>query len=175
LAHLPATRAGPVTVWTSPKGVRRIEFGPLPRGRGADPPEVWPPVLREAVRQLEQYFARKRTSFDLPLDLAGAGSGFQLHVYERLREIEYGRVASYGQIAKDIGKPDMARAVGQAVGANPIPILIPCHRVVASDGSLTGFGGGLAAKAALLRLEGIDVEGERPSSKVHPDVIPLDL
>ena len=174
-AHLPSTRAGPITVWTSPQGVRRIEFGPLPRDHNTDPPERWPPILKEAVRQLEEYFAKERTSFDLPLDWGGATTGFQRDVYDRLLDIEYGHVASYGRIARDIGRPDMARAVGQAVGANPIPIVVPCHRVVASDGSLTGFGGGLAAKAELLKLEGIDVGGAKPTSKVHPEVIPLDL
>jgi len=69
----------------------------------------------------------------------------------------------------------MARAVGQAVGSNPLPIMVPCHRVIASDLSLTGFGGGLRAKVALLKLEGIDVDGEKPTSKVRPEVIPLDL
>jgi methylated-DNA-[protein]-cysteine S-methyltransferase len=172
---MPDTRAGPITIWTSPDGVRRIEFGPLPRDHNTDPPEAWPSLLRTAVAQLEEYFAKARTSFDLPLDFAGASSGFQREVYDRLLEIAYGHVASYGQVAKDIGKPDMARAVGQAVGANPLPIVVPCHRVVASDGSLTGFGGGLGAKAELLKLEGIDVVGAKPSSKVHPEVIPLDL
>lgn len=155
--------------------MRRIEFGPLPRDHNTDPPESWPPLLRTAVRQLEEYFARARTTFDLPLDWGGAHTGFQQEVYDRLLEIEYGHVVSYGRIAEDVGKPDMARAVGQAVGANPIPIVVPCHRVVASDGSLTGFGGGLPAKVALLKLEGIDVGGTKPSSKVHPEVIPLDL
>jgi methylated-DNA-[protein]-cysteine S-methyltransferase len=155
--------------------VRRIEFGALPHDRNIDPPDVWPPILRSAVHQLEEYFARERTSFDLPLDFAGVGSGFQRDVYDRLLEIGYGHVASYGQVARDIGKPDMARAVGQAVGANPIPIVVPCHRVVGSDGALTGFGGGLAAKVSLLKLEGVDVDGARPTSKVHPEVIPLDL
>jgi methylated-DNA-[protein]-cysteine S-methyltransferase len=155
--------------------VRRIEFGALPHDRNIDPPEIWPPILRSAVQQLEEYFAKERTSFDLPLDFAGVGSGFQRDVYDRLLEIGYGHVASYGQVARDIGKPDMARAVGQAVGANPIPIVVPCHRVVGSDGALTGFGGGLAAKVSLLKLEGIDVDGARPTSKVHPEVIPLDL
>jgi methylated-DNA-[protein]-cysteine S-methyltransferase len=155
--------------------VRRIEFGALPHDRNIDPPEIWPPVLRSAVRQLEEYFAKERTSFDLPLDFAGVGSGFQRDVYDRILEIGYGHVASYGQVARDIGKPDMARTVGQAVGANPIPIVVPCHRVVGSDGALTGFGGGLAAKVSLLKLEGIDVDGARPTSKVHPEVIPLDL
>ncbi len=90
-------------------------------------------------------------------------------------KVGYGHVTSYGQLARDIGKPDQARAVGQAVGANPIPIVIPCHRVIASDGSLTGFSGGLMAKVELLKLEGVDVSGTSPSSKVHPEVIPLDL
>lgn len=155
--------------------MRRIEFGALPHDRNIDPPEIWPPILRSAVRQLEEYFAKERTSFDLPLDFAGVGSGFQRDVYDRILEIGYGHVASYGQVARDIGKPDMARTVGQAVGANPIPIVVPCHRVVGSDGALTGFGGGLAAKVSLLKLEGIDVDGARPTSKVHPEVIPLDL
>ena len=140
-----------------------------------DPPEARTPILRSAIQQLEEYFAKERTSFDLPLDLASASTGFQRDVYDRLLEIEYGHVVSYGRIAKDVGKPDMARAVGQAVGANPIPIVVPCHRVVASDGRLTGFGGGLPAKVALLKLEGIDVDGDKPSSRVHPQVIPLDL
>ena len=174
-AHLPATRAGPITVWTSHEGVRRIEFGALPKESNADPPEAWPPVLRDAVRQLEEYFARERTGFDLPLDFSGVTSDFQRDVYELLRSVEYGHVTSYGQVARDVGKPDQARAVGQAVGANPIPIVVPCHRVIASDGSLTGFGGGLHAKVALLKLEGVEVSGTSPSSKVHPEVIPLDL
>ncbi len=155
--------------------MRRIEFGALPRERNTDPPESWPRVLATAVGQLREYFAKERTLFDLPLDLTGAQTGFQREVYERLLGIECGHVVSYGQIAADIGKPDQARAVGQAVGANPIPIVIPCHRVIGSDGRLTGFGGGLRAKVALLKLEGVDVEGANPSSRVRPEVIPLDL
>lgn len=132
-------------------------------------------MLVDAVRQLEEYFAKSRRTFDLPLDFPDTLTDFQRDVYDRLMKIEYGHVASYGQVAKDVGKPDMARAVGQAVGANPLPIVVPCHRVVASDLSLTGFGGGLRAKAELLKLEGIDVDGTKPTSKVHPEVIPLDL
>jgi methylated-DNA-[protein]-cysteine S-methyltransferase len=156
-------------------GVRRIEFGALPRERHTDPPEDWPTNLRQAVEQLEQFLAKQRTHFDLRLDFSGVTSGFQRDVYERLLAIEYGHVSSYGQIAKEIGKPDQARAVGQAVGANPIPIVVPCHRVIASDGRLTGFSGGLAAKVSLLKLEGVDVDGQSPTSRVHPEVIPLDL
>ena len=127
------------------------------------------------MEQLEEYLARKRRTFELPLDFPESTSDFQRDVYDRLLGIEYGHVASYAQVARDIGKPDMARAVGQAVGMNPIPIIVPCHRVVASDGTLTGFGGGLVVKAALLKLEGIGVDGVKPTSKVHPEVIPLDL
>ena len=162
-------------MWVSPTGVRRIEFGALPSGHHGDPPANWPPVLLAAVGQIEEYFAKKRRVFDLPLDFSDTLTDFQREVYDRLLEVEYGRVISYGQIARDLGQPDMARAVGQAVGANPLPIVVPCHRVVGSDGTLTGFGGGLRAKAALLKLEGIDVDGTKPTSKVHPDVIPLDL
>lgn len=175
MAHLASTRAGPLTVWASPAGVRRIEFGLLPRGHQGDPPESWPTLLVDAVRQLEQYFARERESFDLPLDFPETVSDFQREVYDRLLTIPFGHVVSYGRVAKDVGKPDMARAVGQAVGSNPIPIVVPCHRVVASDGSLTGFAGGLPAKVALLKLEGVDVDGVKATSRVHPEVIPLDL
>lgn len=127
------------------------------------------------MRQVREYLDKERTSFDLELDFGDVITGFQRDVYDRLMAIEYGRVASYGQIAREIGKPDQARAVGQAVGANPIPIVIPCHRVVGADGRLTGFSGGLAVKVSLLKLEGIDVDGAEANSRVHPEVIPLDL
>jgi methylated-DNA-[protein]-cysteine S-methyltransferase len=109
------------------------------------------------------------------LDLSGVTSEFQQDVYRHLLEVPHGHVTSYGKIASEMGHADQARAVGQAVGANPIPILIPCHRVIGSDGKLTGFSGGLPAKVSLLRLEGVDVDGTEASSRVHPEVIPLDL
>lgn len=174
-AHLPETRAGPLTVWVSPEGVRHIEFGPLPAGHHLDPPDRVSKTLGEAVRELQEYFAGERTRFDLPLDLTGVATAFQGRVYEHLLTVGYGQLTSYGRLAEALGGPQLARAVGQAVGANPIPIVIPCHRVVGSGGRLTGFGGGLPAKSALLRLEGIEVDGARPSSRVRPDVIPLDL
>lgn len=155
--------------------MRRLEFGALPRERHTNPPEEWPDGLRRAVEQLQEYFGKERTTFDLELDFSGVTSDFQREVYDRLLLVEYGHVTSYGQLASEIGKPDQARAVGQAVGANPIPILVPCHRVIASDGRLTGFSGGLEAKVALLTLEGIDVGGTSATSRVYPEVIPLDL
>lgn len=169
------TRAGPLTVWASKVGLRHIEFGALPHEHHLDPPDAYPATLRDALRQLQEYFDGERKAFDLPLDLSGVATDFQRQVYERLLEVSYGQVTTYGALAQAIGSPDLARAVGQAVGANPIPIVIPCHRVVGAHGRLTGFGGGLRAKVALLRLEGIDVDGDRPNSKVRPDVIPLDL
>lgn len=111
----------------------------------------------------------------MPLDLSHA-TAFQRRVYDRLLGISFGQVATYRDVARDIGADaQAARAVGGAVGANPIAIVVPCHRVVASDGRLVGFSGGLERKAALLRLEGVDVEGARPSSRVHPEVLKLPL
>lgn len=101
--------------------------------------------------QLEQYFAGKRRVFDVPLHVAG--TEFQVQVLNELQQIPYGETTSYGDIAKRIGRPRAVRAVGAANGRNPIPIIIPCHRVIGSSGDLTGFGGGLDTKAALLRLE----------------------
>ena len=152
-----------------------MEFGPLPNEHNLDPPEDYPETLRAALRQFAEYFAGERTRFDLPLDLSGVATDFQRRVYDRLLEVDYGEITSYGALAEAVGGPELARAVGQAVGANPIPIVIPCHRVVGSGGRLTGFGGGIPAKIALLRLEGVDVDGDRPSSRVRRDVIPLDL
>ncbi len=105
-----------------------------------------------AVReQLAEYFSGERKDFDLPLALRG--TEFQVSVLEALQGIPYGETTSYGAIAKQIGRPKAVRAVGAANGRNPIPIIVPCHRVIGSSGDLTGFGGGLDTKAALLRLE----------------------
>ncbi len=104
-----------------------------------------------ARQQLTEYFAGERKEFDLPLSLAG--TEFQLRVLDELRRIPYGETTSYGDIAARIGKPKAMRAVGAANGRNPIPIIVPCHRVIGRSGDLTGFGGGLDAKQALLQLE----------------------
>ena len=151
-----------------------MEFGPLPRDAHADPLTSWPPTLSAAVAQLSEYFDRRRTVFDVPLDLETA-TDFQKDVYARLLKVAHGRVTTYGELAEAVDRAELARAVGQAVGANPIPIFIPCHRVVAADSRLGGFSGGLSAKAALLRLENVEVEGETEASRVHPEVLRLDL
>jgi methylated-DNA-[protein]-cysteine S-methyltransferase len=104
-----------------------------------------------ARRQLEQYFARERHAFDLPV--APPGTAFQQRVWGELQRIGYGETISYAELAARIGRPTAIRAAGAANGANPISILIPCHRVIGSDGSLTGYGGGLEAKRLLLELE----------------------
>ncbi len=105
----------------------------------------------EVSRQLLEYFAGERRDFDLKLDLEG--TEFQLSVLRELQQIPYGTTTSYADIAKRIGRPKAVRAVGAANGRNPIPIIVPCHRVIGSHGDLTGFGGGLDTKEALLRLE----------------------
>jgi methylated-DNA-[protein]-cysteine S-methyltransferase len=107
--------------------------------------------LAEAVRQLREYFAGGRRDFDLPL--APEGTAFQRKVWRKLQEIPYGETISYGELAKRVGNPKASRAVGSANGKNRIPIVIPCHRVIAGDGGLGGFGGGLSTKEKLLAIE----------------------
>ncbi len=107
--------------------------------------------FKETLQQLRQYFAGKRQQFDLPI--SPQGTPFQERVWQELRKIPYGETASYGTIAQRIGKPKACRAVGMANSKNPIPIIIPCHRIIGKDGSLTGFGGGLPVKKQLLELE----------------------
>lgn len=109
-------------------------------------------VIRVCGRQLDEYFAGARTTFDLPLQ--PAGTLFQRQVWSALRKIASGKTATYGAIANKVGKPAASRAVGAAVGRNPISVVIPCHRVVGASGSLTGYAGGLERKKALLSLEG---------------------
>jgi len=107
--------------------------------------------FRETIRQLQAYFRGEPKEFELPLALVG--TPFQLRVWQRLREIPYGETISYGQLAREIGRPEASRAVGLANGSNPIPIIIPCHRVIGSNGKLTGYGGGLPIKEKLLAFE----------------------
>lgn len=120
-----------------------------------DLPERSDAILDRAVEQLEQYFAGHRRDFDLPLSLAG--SAFQLAVWEQLVDLEFGEVVSYGELGMATGRATAGRAVGGAVGANPIPIIVPCHRVLGSDGRITGYSGGegIPTKSWLLAHEGI--------------------
>ena len=130
-------------------------------GRPAAAPKGWSRndnALREVVAQLRAYFAGDLRDFDLPL--AVHGTAFQERVWGRLRAIPFGETTTYGAIARDIGHPDAVRAVGAANGANPIPIVVPCHRVIGSNGSLTGFGGGIEVKRWLLAHEA-RVAGQR--------------
>lgn len=115
-------------------------------------PDDADPVLTETARQLQEYFNGERQDFDLPL--APGGTDFQRSVWQALRDIPYGEVRSYRDIARAIGRASAVRAVGAANGRNPVPIVVPCHRVIGSDGSLTGFAGGLDAKKRLLQCEG---------------------
>jgi methylated-DNA-[protein]-cysteine S-methyltransferase len=110
------------------------------------------PLLSRAAAQLDEYFARKRIAFDLPL--RPSGTEFQKRVWDALREIPCGQTMSYGELATLLGDANASRAVGLANGRNPIAIIIPCHRVIGADGSLTGFGGGLERKRFLLEMEG---------------------
>lgn len=122
----------------------RVKFEVAPRRSST-------PLLLEVANQLEDYFAGRRSSFDVELDLRG--TDFQRAVWKELSRIAYGKTVSYAEIAKRVGKPTGARAVGAAVGRNPVSIVVPCHRVIGSNGQLTGFAGGLASKTRLLALE----------------------
>jgi methylated-DNA-[protein]-cysteine S-methyltransferase len=147
------TPIGTLLIAGDERAIHRIEF---PRDGTAGKPEAgWTESARgpvgDAVRQLREYFLGKRTDFDLPLE--PQGTAFQRGVWKRLEEIPYGETISYGELAKRVGNPKASRAVGAANGQNPIPIVIPCHRVIGANGKLTGFGGGLPTKEKLLNLE----------------------
>jgi methylated-DNA-[protein]-cysteine S-methyltransferase len=151
------TELGTFTIDGDADAVTHVELpgtppppGPAPTsGRGA----ALPAPLRTARVQLEEYLAGRRTSFDLPLSYGG--TTFQHLVWSSLGEIPYGETISYAELARWVGRPQAFRAVGQANGANPLPIFLPCHRVLASGGHIGGYGGGLPLKRRLLALEGV--------------------
>jgi methylated-DNA-[protein]-cysteine S-methyltransferase len=146
---------GPLTIVGSRLGLRAVlwpDDRPARAGLADIPSDCGAlGVLDETADQLDEYFAGRRASFDLPLDLRG--TAFQLAAWRALAEIPYGETRSYAAQATRIGRPSAVRAVGTANGRNPVSIVLPCHRVVGSDGALHGFAGGLEAKAALLALE----------------------
>ena len=143
------TPIGKLTVVAGGTGIRRILWD------GEAPPEDavegHSDLLDAAVTQIREYFTGNRTTFDLPLDLGG--TPFQQKVWRELGSIPFGTTISYGEQARRIGRPQAARAVGAANGRNPVPVVLPCHRVIGSGGALTGFGGGLDTKRTLLRHE----------------------
>jgi methylated-DNA-[protein]-cysteine S-methyltransferase len=146
---------GTMLLAASDRGLAGVWFvgqrhGPDSSGWRADPEH---PVLRQAIAQLQAYFAGERQEFDLPLDLQ-AGTPFQQDVWDALRRIPRGGTTSYAELARRLGKPQAARAIGAAVGRNPVSIVVPCHRVLGTGGALTGYAGGLERKTALLQLEG---------------------
>jgi methylated-DNA-[protein]-cysteine S-methyltransferase len=146
------TPIGPLRLSGDEEGLREISF--QRRARPAVSPDDGrssrEPFL-DVISELEEYFAGRLTRFRVRL--APRGTPFQLRVWSLLRTIPYGETTTYGEIARELGQPNACRAVGAANGRNPIPVIVPCHRVIGSDGSLTGFGGGLDIKRALLDLE----------------------
>lgn len=141
------TPLGALSLKATARGLTHAEFGlGLVTGHGS-------PLLTEAERQIQDWFNGKRQEFDLALDIVG--TEFQRAVWQQLQIIPRGQFRTYGQIAKALGKPGAARAVGQACGANPVVLIIPCHRVLAGNGRLGGFSSGLERKKRLLDLEGI--------------------
>lgn len=147
---------GPIRLAASEQGLAGLWF----EGQRHQPdPAAWPvdtthPVLQQASAQLDDYFAGRRRAFTLPLDLR-QGTPFQQSVWQALSQIPCGDSLSYGELAARIGRPAAVRAVGAAVGRNPLSIVVPCHRVLGARGALTGYAGGLERKIALLRLEGV--------------------
>lgn len=153
------TPVGRLTLTANARGLDGLYFpGRAPE---RDPAGRWPERFEQAKAQLDEYFAGTRTRFELELDLT-RGTAFQRSVWTQLRTLPYARTISYSQLAARLGGIDRARAVGAAVGRTPIPIILPCHRVIGSDGSLTGYLGGLQRKRALLELE-LAVSNGRPA------------
>lgn len=129
-------------------GISAINFVEAPKQESKNPPAA----LRDCISQLDEYFSGARRKFDLPLDIS-KGTTFYREVWRLVQAIPYGRTRTYSMIAESLGRPHASRAVGQANGRNPIPIVIPCHRVIGKDGTLTGYAYGLDIKEALLAIE----------------------
>lgn len=163
------TPVGELTLVASDRGLRAIMWPDSPVGRSSIPvrprPQSDHPILRRTANQLDEYFAGTRVRFDLPLDLEG--TRFQLAAWRSLADIPFGMTTTYGRQAAALGTPTASRAVGAANGANPVCIVLPCHRVIGADGSLTGFGGGLPVKQWLLDHEARVLRASSPPSPVQ--------
>ena len=144
---------GPLTLSASDKALLSVDFGDTRTSGNASNA-----VLKQAARELSEYFAGERKTFDVPL--SPVGTDFQKKVWTALETIPYGETVTYGDIAAKIGKPGAAIAVGQANSRNPIPILIPCHRVIGANGKLVGYTGGMHIKETLLSIEGSWADGQ---------------
>jgi methylated-DNA-[protein]-cysteine S-methyltransferase len=164
---LGATRQGLAGAWFTDQRHRpeSLDFKNVPHPWLRDDAH---PVLQQATRQLNEFFSGKRQQFDMPLDISG-GTEFQQSVWQALLRIGHGHLSSYGEIARQISNPAAVRAVGMAVGRNPLGVIIPCHRVLGSDGSLTGYAGGLHRKTWLLAHEGAGVFMPDAKSKSSTD------
>ncbi|MBV0932898.1 methylated-DNA--[protein]-cysteine S-methyltransferase [Marinobacterium weihaiense] len=162
------TPVGPITLQADNQGLCRVDFGQRAPA-GTDEPSH--PVLKRACDQLSDYFHGLRTAFDLPLN--PVGTPFQGEVWTALQQIPHGQTRSYAGIARMIERPKAFRAVGMANNRNPISIIIPCHRVVGSDGSLIGYGGGLEIKLKLLQLEQVPLQlhEQLPQCRVCPEAV----
>lgn len=156
------TPLGPLTLAATARGLAGAWFDvqahhPGPLQAPQDATQRW---LAQAARELAEYFAGRRRHFDVPLD--PQGTAFQRRVWQALQRIGCGGLHTYGAIAAELGQPTASRAVGAAVGRNPVSVIVPCHRVVGRDGSLTGYAGGLPRKRALLALEGAALDAAHP-------------
>jgi methylated-DNA-[protein]-cysteine S-methyltransferase len=155
---LSGTPLGPLTIFFNDEGISRLEFGNTLNPSSDETATGEEPILYEAVKALKIYFSGECITFDWhALRLCPSGTDFQKQVWQEISLIPYGHTSTYGAISTKIGKPSASRAVGGATGRNPIPLLIPCHRVLGSSGQLTGYSapGGLDTKSRLLALEGI--------------------
>lgn len=149
------TKLGAFRIRFSPCGLARLEFCKASALSATSKRQRAMSLPHHMERKLQQYSDGKSVRWNIPLDLS-SGTEFQRKVWRVLMTIPRGETRSYGWVAKKIGKPGASRAVGTACGANPVPVIVPCHRVIAGDGSLGGFGGGLPMKRRLLKVEGLD-------------------
>lgn len=145
------TPIGEIGIAENGEAITNVFFGSTVKPKEFEIGET--PLLREAAKQLREYFDGKRRVFDLQYALEG--TDFERTVWQALLTIPYGETRTYGELARQLGRPSAARAVGRANGLNPISLFVPCHRVIGASGKLTGYAGGLAAKECLLRLEGV--------------------
>ncbi|MBN1441149.1 MAG: methylated-DNA--[protein]-cysteine S-methyltransferase [Planctomycetes bacterium] len=171
----PGFQPGAIRVVATDRGVTKVDLwsrapprfrragvqGSLVAAEGG--PEC--PVLARAVDEVVRYFAGEVFALETPIDWLGRDDGLALRVWRELRRVPYGRTISYGELARGVGHPRAARAVGQAVGRNPVPVFVPCHRVVGSAGHLTGFSCGLEIKIRLLELEGVRISSARLAAR----------